>query len=292
MNKEFEKVSQAQLERMAYIDFRLDFFGEINRSDLALRFGIKEAAATRDITLYRAASPDNIEYDNQVRMYLRRKSYKALFPRTSEQTLTAINTGLGDNFTGSENTVISCESLINLGAPDITILSSVTRAIHQNKAIKINYFSLSSDESYREIVPHSLVDTGLRWHVRGFDRKNWRFADFVINRITEVDDFNSEVNAQERIESDIDWNTLVKLALVPHPQLHYVEGIKKEYNMTGDSLKITVRSALAGYILRRWNIDCSPDHHLKGAEYHLWLKNSEEVSMQSSLNIAPGYTKY
>jgi len=276
---------------MAYIDFRLDFFGEINRSDLVGRFGIKDAAATRDMTLYRSSAPGNIEYDNQRRIYLRRKSYKALFSRTAEQTLTAIHTGLGDNFTGNESTVISCESLVNLGMPEISVLSSVTRAIHQNKAIKINYFSLTSDESYREIVPHSLVDTGLRWHVRGFDRKNWRFADFVINRITGVDEFSSEVNEQERIESDFDWNTLVMLALVPHPQLQYVEGIKKEYNMTGNSLKITVRSALAGYILRRWNVDCSEDHHLKGNEFHLWLENSEEVADKASLTIAPGYTK-
>jgi len=61
--------------------------------------------------------------------------------------------------------------------------------------------------------------------------------------------------------------------------------------MTGDSLKITVRSALAGYILRRWNVDCSGDHHLKGNEFHLWLENSEEVADKASLTIAPGYTK-
>ncbi|MDQ7072467.1 MAG: hypothetical protein Q9N32_01415 [Gammaproteobacteria bacterium] len=39
-----------------------------------------------------------------------------------------------------------------------------------------------------EIAPHALANNGLRRHVRAFDRKNGRFVDFVINRITVVDE--------------------------------------------------------------------------------------------------------
>jgi hypothetical protein len=46
-------VSQAQQERLSHIDFRLRFLGTIGRQDLVNRFGIKAAAATRDITLIR-----------------------------------------------------------------------------------------------------------------------------------------------------------------------------------------------------------------------------------------------
>lgn len=292
MTDSFDNISQAQKERMSYIDFRLDFFGEINRGDLVSRFGIKDAAATRDITLYRKVGSNNIEYDNQARIYLRRDSYKPLFPRTHQQTLTAIASGLGDNYIGSDNTIISCESPVELISPNLDVLSAVTRAIHQKQPININYFSLSSGESYREIVPHALVNNGLRWHVRGYDRKNCRFADFVINRITEVDNSDTTINDQELPKQDLDWNTSVALALVPHPQLDHIESIKKEYSMTGDGLTVTVRSALAGYTLRRWNVDCSTDHHLTGGEYHLWLENSADIADKVSLTVAPGYTKH
>jgi hypothetical protein len=41
-----ESLRHTQRERLAYIDFRLNFFGEIGRPDLTSRFGV--AAAGRD----------------------------------------------------------------------------------------------------------------------------------------------------------------------------------------------------------------------------------------------------
>lgn len=35
----------------------------------------------------------------------------------------------------------------------------------------------------------------------------------------------------------------------------------------------TVRTAMASYMLRRWNVECIEHHSLKGDEFHLWLKN-------------------
>lgn len=37
------------------------------------------------------------------------------------------------------------------------------------------------------------------------------------------------------------------------------------------------RAALAGYMLRRWSIDCSPDHSLDPASHHLWLRNPQTL---------------
>ncbi len=58
-----ENLSQAQRERLAYIDFRLYFFGEIGRPDLTSRFGVAPAGATRDLALYREIAQQNIEFD-------------------------------------------------------------------------------------------------------------------------------------------------------------------------------------------------------------------------------------
>lgn len=51
--KRLEDLSLVQRDRLAYIDFRLYFFGEIGRPDLIERFGVAPAGATRDLALYR-----------------------------------------------------------------------------------------------------------------------------------------------------------------------------------------------------------------------------------------------
>jgi hypothetical protein len=286
----FKNINQAQLERLSYIDFRLDFFGEMNRADLVYRFGIKDAAATRDITLYRSHGSHNVEYDNQAKIYLRRNTYKPLFPRNERQILSAIALGFGDDYIGKSSAAIPCESSIELGSPDLAILASITRAIHQKRVLEIDYLSLSSGESNREIIPHSLANNGFRLHVRAYDRKNNRFADFVINRITSVEHLSSTAGSAELAENDLDWNDSVELQLVPHPNVKHIESINKEYSMTGEGLIVMVKPALAGYTLRRWNVDCSTDHRLTGGEHHLWLKNTEQVADKASLAVAPGYT--
>ena len=59
--------------------------------------------------------------------------------------------------------------------------------------------------------------------------------------------------------------------------------------MVDGRLRINVRAAVAGYVLRHWNVDCTKDHSLEGPEYHLWLKNRQALYDVENLVIAPGY---
>jgi len=59
--------------------------------------------------------------------------------------------------------------------------------------------------------------------------------------------------------------------------------------MANGMLRIQVRAAVAGYVLRHWNIDCSVDHALKGREFHLWLENTPTLYGVENLAIAPGH---
>ena len=43
--KRLEDLSLVQRDRLAYIDFRLYFFGEIGRPDLIERFGVAQAGS-------------------------------------------------------------------------------------------------------------------------------------------------------------------------------------------------------------------------------------------------------
>ncbi len=69
--------------------------------------------------------------------------------------------------------------------------------------------------------------------------------------------------------------------------------IAMEYGMqqtdVGSMLKIQVRAAVAGYVLRLWNVDCSQNHVLDGPEVHLRLRNRQTLYGVENLSIAPGY---
>ena len=176
-----------------------------------------------------------------------------------------------------------------LNKPSLSTLSVLTRAIHQKKVVTITYHSLSSGRTTREIVPFVLVDNGLRWHVRAYDRRQSRFSDFVITRIADPVIIDSMVEEHESRESDNQWNRIVELEIVPHPRLKHTKTIEIDYAMENGVLNVDVRAAVAGYVLRRWNVDCTEDHSMEGHEYHLWLRNRQALYGVDNLIIAPGY---
>ena len=281
-------IKQAQRERLLHIDFRAYFLGDIGRSDLIKRFGIKAAAATRDIKIYCDLAPNNLSYDTKTKSFLRAKRFKPQFEYKESQVLAALSQGFGEDFVGSLKPIIACETPAKLNKPKLDVLAVVTRAIHQGKAVKIEYCSTSSGSSVREIVPFVLVDNGLRWHVRTYDRKNQRFGDFVITRITRAELLDEPIQEHEDLKHDIQWNRIVEMELVAHPNNKHTQAIELDYDMAGGVLKQNVRAAVAGYVLRRWNVDCTEDHSLNGGEYHLWLRNSAALYGVNNLAIAPG----
>lgn len=78
------------------------------------------------------------------------------------------------------------------------------------------------------------------------------------------------------------------LEVVPHPGVKQPKAIEADYGMDGGVLKIKTRAALAGYVLRRWSIDASPDHRLDPASHHLWLRNTPTLYGVESAALAPG----
>ena len=288
-SKLLDDISQAQQERLFHIDFKLRFLGTVNRNDLVNRFGIKAAAATRDISLYKELAPKNLIYDTKAKAYIEADTFNPLFNHQASQTLAALCYGLGDDHVSVNTPLVSSETPTQLNFPNLDVLAKVTKAIHQSKALNIYYRSLSSGLSQRDIVPFALVDNGLRWHVRAFDRKTKEFKDFVLNRIEKPKLLSSPIETRETKEEDIQWNRMVEMHIVPHPNLKHPETIEAEYAMIEGVLRVQIRAAVAGYVLRRWNVDCSKKHTLMGPEFQLWLKNTQTLYGVENLAIAPGY---
>lgn len=286
-----QQLGHAQRDRMAYVELRLWFVGEIRRQDLASRFGIQTAAATRDLALYKDMAPSNIEYDSRSKIYVTGAAFTPLFEFPPERVLTWLAEGFGDGEPIRSRTGVTCDIPSRLGQPNLETLAHVTRAISQQCPLQIKYHSIENGQSKREIVPFALLDTGLRWHVRAFDRKSGEFRDFVLTRIQNpVVLKNSPVQSHERSDQDIQWTRIVELELVPHPDQPRPEITLLDYGMRDGVLKLKLRAATAGYVLRKWSVDCSPDHHLRGHEYRLWLKDHLALYGVKNAVVAPGYT--
>lgn len=284
-----ETLSHAQRERLAYVEFRLYFMGEIGRPDLAGRFGVAPAGATRDLALYREIAPHNIEFDGSSKVYRIGKAFAPIFEHAPQRVLSALSLGFGDGVDGETKPLLPCESPAVLSTPQMEVLAPICRAIHAKRPVAIHYHSMSSGESERVIVPFALVDTGLRWHVRAFDRKSGEFRDFVVTRIEQPMLLNEEPLSHERPDNDIQWTRIVELDLVPHPRLGCPEIIRMDYGMQDGSIRMRVRAAIAGYMLLRWSVDASPDHSLKEEQYRLWLSDPLALYGVENAKLAPGY---
>lgn len=289
-----ESRPQNQRERLNYLEFRIFFTGQITRADLVKRFGISEAAATRDLSTYREIAPGNIELDPVAKHYRIQPTFELKFIKdvAPKLILRALVHGLGDDFGTTPNQLIPCELPPRLSVTDIENLAVVSRAIYGEKAVRFSYQSNSGGSGTREIVPHCLAGNGLRWHVRAFDRRRNRFGDFVINRIKSAEIIDEgRPGAHETKEHDDDWNRMVVLELVPHPDKpDFRERTEDEYGMIDGVLSFKVRGALVGYVLQLWNVDCTEDHSIKNY-CTLWLRNRMALYGLDNATLAPGYTK-
>jgi hypothetical protein len=284
------ELTQPQRDRLAFIELRVRFVGEIRRQDLVARFGIQSAAATRDLALYKELSPGNIDYDPKGKAYVLGPDFRPIFDSPPDRVLSWLTQGFGDGEPVRFKVWITSDTPSRLTQPNLDVLASVTRAIYQGCPLRVEYYSISSGCIEREVVPFALIDNGLRWHVRAFDRKSQEFRDFVITRIKNPVVLKGQpVAPHEMSDQDIQWTRIVELELVPHPDQPRPEITEMDYGMVRGSLRMKLRAATAGYILRQWSVDCSPDHSLRGHEHRLWLKDHLALYGVKNAVLAPGY---
>ena len=289
-NQQLDELSQSQRDRLVFVELRLRFIGEIHRQDLVDRFGIQSASASRDLALYKDIAPHNIEYDAKAKVHVMGAGFKSMFNFSADRVLAWLTRGFGDGEPTPDKALLLSDNPTRLTHPDLDVLSEVTRSIHQKCPLSIRYNSISRGPSERRIVPFALFDNGLRWHVRAFDRDSQEFRDFVITRIEKpMVIAGGMVHHHETSDQDIQWTRIVQLTLVPHPDQPRPEITEMDYGMENGELNIKLRAATAGYTLRKWSVDCSADHHLKGPEYRLWLKDHLALYGAESAVLAPGY---
>jgi Predicted transcriptional regulator len=288
-DNDLNKLGQAQRERLAHIDFTLFFRGEANRTSLTERFGVAPSVATQDFSRYKDFAPENAIYDEKRRLHIKSTNFKPLFNYDVARTLSTLSEGFGDGFMGAIKSAISCESPFRLNKPDLQLVATISESIYRKLPLTITYVSPSSGPSTRTVIPHTIVDNGIRWHFRAFDRKRSEFRDFVLTRIDSASLDNSEVEEHELIAKDKQWQRIVELELIPHPSIKYPKAIMRDYGMHEGVLHLDVRAAFAGYLLNLWQVDCSTSPTLEPCGFLLALKNPEALYGVDNAILAPGY---
>lgn len=283
-----DDLTHAQRQRLAFIDFSLQYFGQVSRQDLIKKFATGLAAATRDLQSYKTLAPDNMRLVHQTKSYHRLSDFTPLFEHEPQAILHGLAKGFGDGLSHPVQPSRVCIDAVQLIHPHTSVVAALMRAIQDKQAVKVAYVSVSSGEKIREIVPHALVNNGQRWHVRAYDRVNGVFSDFVATRIKSIELICAEINDNERSENDFMWHKEVQLVLVPHPSLTHPEAIELDYQMQDKQLTLTSRAALAGYLLRQWSVDCSTKHQITSGVCQLALANTEVLQQIEHIAIVPG----
>ncbi|MDH5601390.1 MAG: WYL domain-containing protein [Gammaproteobacteria bacterium] len=277
-------IKRATQQRLQYIELMAYYTGVVTRSDVARAFGISDAAATKDLKFYSQIAPDNLIYKHNVFGFVPSNQFEEIFTDLEPQQVLPMMAAnlpfIGE--TVEQNLIygVPTEQLpLPQRLPGKDVLAQVIRAIKQKTKLSVVYSSLSDRDSSeaRIIEPHSLVNTGLRWHVRAYSEDTYDFRDFVLSRVQHAQQYSDR--AESNPEYDDDWMEVIKLQLSPHPNLSEEKRqiLMTDYAAANDVIEFTVRRALLGYVLQRLSVDTTADASLNPNAYQLIVMNRDEI---------------
>jgi predicted DNA-binding transcriptional regulator YafY len=270
------------LLRYRYIETLVLWEGRLTTRHLCDTFGIGRQQASKDINNYlRDVAPGNLEYDKYLKGY-----------KPAEGFTPQVTRGLADEYLhlmARNNELMNMFESLSLNVANVEVLSvpvrdvkpevlrPIMQAARQRKRLDVDYVSINNpDREGRIIVPHTLVYTGVRWHVRAWCEKNLEYRDFVLSRFRDIPDIMDE--SEHGVDGDEEWNTRVTIRIAPDPRLRrdQREVVEVDYGMENGRLEIDTRGKLVPYALKLLHID--PKEELADpAAQQIIVENREEL---------------
>ena len=256
--------------------------GRLTTGHLIQSFGISRQQASKDINTYMSEhAPKNLTYDKQLKGYVPSKNFKPLFIDDSASAYLHLLNQTHTRAPHVEGLALAYAHTMVLEVPDRTIRPEVLRpllkACRDGEVIDIEYVSLANpNPETRLIAPHTLIYTGMRWHVRAYCEKNREYRDFVLSRLRGQPEF--ERKTENVIADDEDWNTTVAVIIEPDSRLKPEQKaiIEADYGMVDGVLLIQTRRALVKYVLQRFQID-PKKLDPKAAAQQIVVRNLDEL---------------
>jgi predicted DNA-binding transcriptional regulator YafY len=260
MNKEWP-LRWELLLRYRLIEIIVFWEGRLTTNHLIDTFGIGRQQASKEINNYNnKVGEGNLVYDKFLKGYKPTPQFKpAVTSGTADEYLHLLNRNndLSQTFDtlplATGNTEILHVPVRNI---DPSIIRAIVTAARQKKRLDVDYVSVNNpNREGRVIAPHTIVHTGLRWHVRAWCEKNQDSRDFVLSRFRGVPDIMDL--SEHNIDDDTSWNTPVTIKLKPDTRLSREQKavIARDYGMTNGVLKIATRGSLVQYALQQLHVD-------------------------------------
>lgn len=280
--------NQGVESRLAFIELLLYLKGWLSRADLMARFGLKEAAATRDLRAYRDKAEENLYLNHKERRYeINEKTFSPLSNINSRKILSSLKSEKISRSIGFESCGVT--PIPRLSYPDDKVISMISRAILNEIPVAVDYLSLANGSSRKILFPHSMFDNGIKVYTRAFDFEKKKFIELALDRMVEVTPHDVDDVSMAKRDVDLEWNKVINLRLVPNKKtVKNVATVEFEMGMTNGFKDVKVRAALAPYWLNRWNVDCSENGDL-GQPYQLYLENREVLNEIGDKKIIPGW---
>lgn len=260
------EIAHAQRERFRFIESSLLWEGRLQRQRVSSAFGISLNHVTKVFRDYDQAYPDNLVYDQRRQSYTTGRRFKPHFASRDPGEYLALQLAYAESGSAVAAPALGAQVMPAvtvpsppLGIPE-AVLQQVVRAIARGEGIDVLYHSsTAAAPGRREIWPHSLVHTGIRWHVRAYDGKRKEFRNFALQRID--DPKPRAVTSPVEVKSDGDWMHFATVKVVPNPKLnaHQQQLVARDFGMSkatdGPAWVVKLRQCLVGYFVVKYGLD-------------------------------------
>ena len=257
--------------------------GRLTTNHLIQSFGISRQQASKDINTYITDyASKNLVYDKQIKGYVPTRQFRPLFIDDSASAYLDLLNQNNERAPHIEGLALAYAHTEVLKVPDRSVKPEVLRpllkACREKRRLDIEYVSFNSPElEGRTIAPHTLVYTGMRWHVRAYCEKNRMYRDFVLSRFRGVPELRDE-QTENAIDQDLEWNTPVDVIFKPDERLTPAQRaiIEVDFGMTGGQLVVGSSQALVKYVVKRFGVHANV-HDPRPEAQQLVLANRTEL---------------
>ncbi|WP_114970406.1 WYL domain-containing protein [Rhodoferax ferrireducens] len=256
--------------------------GRLSRGRLMDVLGLSGIRASQLLREVREENPNWLEWDNKTKSYYvtnaaYRKTNVELKAGTSELSLAAYLAEAdiyADLAPGAGPVTVAPWGFSHVNPH---VFSRIRLAIEQRTRLMLEYRSMRTPEPHlRTVEPHSLVQAGRRWHIRGYCLETDDFRDFVLGRIAKISML--EHKAETSSAEDAKWSAVVKVRIQAHPKLTpgQQDLVRSEY-FDGTAARVhSCRGALLPYLIQELRLALDVSKELP-PEYQMAVENVEEV---------------
>ncbi len=256
--------------------------GRLSRGRLMDALGLSGIRVSQLLREVREETPDWFEWDSKSKSYF-------VTPAAYKKTLVELKAGTSDLNLAAYLAEADILADLAPGAGPVTVtawefsrvnpstFSRIRLAIEQGTRLRLDYRSMRTPDPHsRTVEPHSLVQAGRRWHMRGYCLETGDFRDFVLGRIAKLAMLDQK--AESTAAGDANWSTVVKVRLQAHPKLTpgQQDLVRSEYFDATSARVLSCRGALLPYLVQELRLALDTTKELP-PEYQLAVENVDQV---------------